>query len=80
MFASTTEDKCQVNLSYTTDLAIFQQISVGQFWRGSLGGGYITGIADNNEITGDNIAYIFPNLQGMLASTGPQCIIILGNS
>ena len=80
MFASTTEDKCQVNLSYTTDLAIFQQISVGQFWRGSLGGGYITGIADDNEITGDNIAYIFPNLQGMLVSTGPQCIIILENS
>ena len=37
---------------------------VGQFWRGSLGGGYITGEAIDNDATGDNIAYIFPNLEG----------------
>ena len=41
--------------------------SLGQFWRGSLGGGYITGIAENNEISGDNLAYIFPNLTGMFS-------------
>jgi len=35
---------------------------VGRFWRGCLGGGYITGIAENNDISGDNLTYIFPNL------------------
>lgn len=35
----------------------------GHFWRGCLGGGYITGVSDDNDITGDNIAYIFPNLK-----------------
>ena len=34
----------------------------GHFWRGCLGGGYITGVSENNEITGNNIAFLFPNL------------------
>ena len=41
----------------------------GQFWRGCLGGGYLTGVADttsDNAISGDNIAFIFPNLEGEL--------------
>ena len=41
----------------------------GQFWQGCLGGGYITGIAKNNQITGDNIAYIFPNLRDAVFGT-----------
>ena len=33
------------------------------FWHGCLGGGFITGVSDDNEMTGYNIAYIFPNLK-----------------
>ena len=36
----------------------------GQFWRGCLGGGYITGETTSEDICGENITYIFPNLQG----------------
>ena len=38
--------------------------NIGQFWKGCLGGGYLTGTTKNNELTGNNIAYIFPNLEG----------------
>ena len=38
----------------------------GQFWRGCLGGGYITGETTSEDISGHNITYIFPNLEGML--------------
>ena len=45
----------------------FTNPTSGQFWRGCLGGGYLTGVADttsDNAISGDNIAFIFPNLEG----------------
>jgi len=36
----------------------------GQYWRGCLGGGYLTGVAANqsNDVSGDNVAFIFSNL------------------
>ena len=43
-------------------------INLGQFWKGCLGGGYITGTTKTNELTGINIAYIFPNLEGLYKS------------
>ena len=36
----------------------------GQVWRGCLGGGYLTGRAEGGDLTGDSVAYIFPNLEG----------------
>jgi histone-lysine N-methyltransferase SETD7 len=41
----------------------------GHFWQGCLGGGYITGVSDDNEMTGENIAYIFPNFKDALLGT-----------
>ena len=41
----------------------------GQFWQWCLGGGYITGVAQDNMISGDNIAYIFPNFRDAVVGT-----------
>ena len=41
----------------------------GQFWQRCLGGGYITGVAQDNMISGDNIAYIFPNFRDAVVGT-----------
>jgi len=35
---------------------------LGTFWRGCLGGGYITGVSEDNQLSGNGIAYLFPNL------------------
>ena len=47
----------------------------GQFWLGCLGGGYITGETTSEDISGHNITYIFPNLQGMLLFSHQSCLV-----
>ena len=41
------------------------KIFKGQFWKGFLGGGYITGISKCGQITGNDFAFILPNLEGI---------------
>jgi len=55
-------------------------VMTGQFWRGSLGGGYTTGVAENNEISGESIAYIFPNLEDAIFGQFMKGKLVSGKS
>ena len=72
IFGSVPIDKNSSCSSFVTPTLSFvgrfkNGIPSGYCWRGLIGGAWLYGLVDNNgEFTGDEIAYIYPDLKAVL--------------